>query len=179
MAQNEVSYFQFNFTWSISWRELINRNNLLTLQLVFALVTMMGTKTISTEYFASVDSCIYFSSRLNGQDQKNVPEKKQIYAQCLPKKLDPESVTIYQNWTRLMIIRTTNRIPHPFDYSYIEYAHTPMAHAWGRCCYFRGSLGEACKFYSGLSDKHWQWGSYPILRGNSEITHVLSLSLYW
>jgi hypothetical protein len=114
IAQNEVSYFQFNFTWSISWRELINRNNLLTLQLVFALVTMMGTKTISTEYFASVDSCIYFSSRLNGQDQKKVPEKKRIYAQCLPKKVDPESVTIYQNWTRLMIIRKTNRIPPPF-----------------------------------------------------------------
>jgi hypothetical protein len=25
--------------------------------------------------------------------------------------VDPESVTIYQNWTRLMIVRTTNRTP--------------------------------------------------------------------
>ena len=70
---------------------------ILTLQLVFALVTVMGSKNISTEYFASVDSCLYYSSRLNAQDQTGIPKKKRIYSQCLPKKVDPEKVKIYSN----------------------------------------------------------------------------------
>jgi|MDTB01.3.fsa_nt_gb hypothetical protein len=69
-------------------------------QFVFALVTMMGQQTISTEYFESIDVCLWYSSRLNKQHHhthhfSHDLADKHVFAQCIPTRVNPDDVTIY------------------------------------------------------------------------------------
>mgnify|MGYP000305841927 CR=1 FL=1 len=59
---------------------------------VFALVTLLGTQVISTEYFNDINRCLYFAERLNKQPP--IPTKidkeratVRITAYCKPTKL--------------------------------------------------------------------------------------------
>jgi hypothetical protein len=70
-------------------------------QFVFALVTMMGQQTISTEYFESIDVCLWYSSRINSQHShhnhyhQHSDPTDQLHAQCRPTRVNPDAVTIY------------------------------------------------------------------------------------
>jgi len=70
-------------------------------QFVFALVTMMGTQTISTEYFNSVEVCRYYARQLNGQHHYHYHPHTHtldthLFSQCVPMRVDPSKVTIYE-----------------------------------------------------------------------------------
>jgi len=55
--------------------------------LVFVLVTMLGTNVISTYDFKSIDECLYFSTRVNGQVMIPRPGEQQpqrLISYCKP-----------------------------------------------------------------------------------------------
>ena len=69
-------------------------------QFVFALVTVMGAETISTEYFESIDVCRWYARRINNQHHHHYHHThdlsdKHVFAQCLPTRVNPDDVTIY------------------------------------------------------------------------------------
>jgi hypothetical protein len=68
-------------------------------QFVFALVTLMGSDTISTEYFNSIEVCRYYAKHLNNQHHyhyHNHDDDTMLFAQCIPTRVDPSKVTIYE-----------------------------------------------------------------------------------
>lgn len=68
-------------------------------QFVFALVTMMGAETISTEYFESIEVCRWYSRQLNQQHSHyyhtHHSNDRHVFAQCIPTRVNPKDVTIY------------------------------------------------------------------------------------
>lgn len=69
------------------------------MQFVFALVTMLGAQTISTEYFNSIDVCLYYAERLSNQHHyhyHNGHQAEHVFAHCIPMRVDPSKVTIFE-----------------------------------------------------------------------------------
>jgi len=64
-------------------------------QFVFALVTTLGAQTISTEYFAGIDTCLYYRNRINTQHIYHHPKEQHLHAQCRPARVDPSQVEIF------------------------------------------------------------------------------------
>ena len=67
---------------------------------VFALVVTTGTQTISTEYFASIETCLFYAEKLNSQHVTHYNHTHRsgdltILAQCLPARVDPETTEIF------------------------------------------------------------------------------------
>jgi len=57
------------------------------MELVFALITYLGTAKIDTTYFKDIDRCLYFAKRINSNVtiQQDTPRK--YTAVCEPKKV--------------------------------------------------------------------------------------------
>ena len=64
---------------------------------VFALVTTMGSKTISTEYFSGIDACLYYQKRINTQHIYHHPKEQHLHAQCRPTRVDPNKVEVFDH----------------------------------------------------------------------------------
>jgi len=58
------------------------------MELVFALITYLGTAKIDQTYFRSIDECLYFANRINSNVtiQQDTPRK--YTAVCEPKKVN-------------------------------------------------------------------------------------------
>tara|TARA_Y100001951_G_scaffold100555_1_gene104128 strand:+ start:1801 stop:2016 length:216 start_codon:yes stop_codon:yes gene_type:complete len=69
----------------------------MTTQFVFALVTTLGTQTISTEYFSGIQACLHYQRQLNTQHHHAYyhPKEEHIHARCLPARVDPQKVEIF------------------------------------------------------------------------------------
>ena len=72
-------------------------------QLVFALVVTLGGQTISTEYWSSIQSCLWYSKQLNqqhhphGYHRHSIKEREHLHAKCLPVRVDPRTVEIFDH----------------------------------------------------------------------------------
>ena len=72
-------------------------------QLVFALVVTMGNQTISTEYWSSIQSCLWYSKQLNSQHhphgyhRHSATQREHLHAKCLPVRVDPRQVEIFDH----------------------------------------------------------------------------------
>lgn len=68
-------------------------------QFVFALVVTLGAQTVSVEHFAGIETCLYYSGKLNGQHHSTWGHKHQkeqhIHAQCVPARVDPRTTQIF------------------------------------------------------------------------------------
>ena len=69
-------------------------------QLVFVLVVSMGAQTISVEHWSGLETCLWYSKRLNAQHTSHLnhthgPADKTIHAQCMPVRVNPELVQIF------------------------------------------------------------------------------------
>jgi hypothetical protein len=66
-------------------------------QFVFALVTMVGAETVSTEYFNSIEVCQWYAKRLNHQHHHHTHHlnDRHVFAQCIPARVNSDDVTIY------------------------------------------------------------------------------------
>ena len=66
-------------------------------QFVFALVTTIGAQTISTEYFSGIQACLYYQKRLNTHHHYTYhhPQEEHIHARCIPARVDPKKVEIF------------------------------------------------------------------------------------
>ncbi len=69
-------------------------------QLVFALVVMAGAQTISVEHWSGIETCLWYADRLNSQhvthyNHTHGPEDKEIHAQCIPVRVNPDLVEIF------------------------------------------------------------------------------------
>ncbi len=58
------------------------------MELVFALITYLGTAKIDQTYFKNIDRCLYFANRINSNVivQQDTPRK--YTAVCEPKKVN-------------------------------------------------------------------------------------------
>jgi len=58
------------------------------MELVFALITYLGTAKIDTTYFKNIDDCFYFAERINSNItiQQDTPRK--YTAVCEPRKVN-------------------------------------------------------------------------------------------
>jgi hypothetical protein len=66
---------------------------------VFLLTVMLGNIVVNRDlYFENINSCLYFSGRLN--DQPNIPrrdsEKDRITAYCLPTTVDTSKIKVHR-----------------------------------------------------------------------------------
>jgi hypothetical protein len=61
------------------------------MELVFALITYLGTAKIDQTYFRSIDECLYFANRINSNVtiQQDTPRK--YTAVCEPKKVNDKT----------------------------------------------------------------------------------------
>ena len=70
-------------------------------KLVFALVVTLGGQTISTEYWSGIDTCLWYAKRLNSQHHhtyhRHHPKNESIHAKCLPRRVDPRTVEIFDH----------------------------------------------------------------------------------
>lgn len=66
-------------------------------QLVFALVTTLGTQTISTEYFSGINTCLYYRDKLNTNHPYHHKHTKaeHVHAVCLPARVDPSLQQVF------------------------------------------------------------------------------------
>ena len=66
-------------------------------QLVFALVVTMGIQTISTVYWSSIDTCLWYAKRLNSQHHHTYhchhDKREHLHALCLSRRVDPLSIS--------------------------------------------------------------------------------------
>ena len=72
-------------------------------KLVFALVVTLGGQTISTEYWSGIDTYLYYAKRLNqqhhphGYHRHHITEREHLHAKCLPRRVDPRAVEIFDH----------------------------------------------------------------------------------
>ena len=72
-------------------------------QLVFALVVTLGGQTISTEYWSSIQSCLWYSKQLNSQHHPHsyhhhsTNQREHLHAKCLPRRVNPSQVEIFDH----------------------------------------------------------------------------------
>ena len=70
-------------------------------QLVFALITTMGAQTISVEHWSSIQTCLWYADQLNRQHHhtyhRHHPANESIHAKCLPRRVDPRAVEIFNH----------------------------------------------------------------------------------
>ena len=70
-------------------------------QLVFALITTMGAQTISVEHWSSIQTCLWYADQLNKQHRhvyhRHHKHKESIHAKCIPVRVDPRTVEIFDN----------------------------------------------------------------------------------
>jgi len=66
------------------------------MELVFALITYLGLNKIDESYFKNIDTCFYFSNRIN--KNKVVPtieDELRYTAVCQPKKVNITITKVY------------------------------------------------------------------------------------
>ena len=71
-------------------------------QLVFALMVTAGANTISVEHWSGIETCLYYARKLNSQhvthyNHTHTPDDKQIHAQCIPVRVNPDLVEIFDH----------------------------------------------------------------------------------
>ena len=70
-------------------------------KLVFALIVTLGGQTISTEYWSGIDTCLWYAKRLISQHHHTYhhphPKNESIHATCLPSRVDPRTVEIFDH----------------------------------------------------------------------------------
>ena len=70
-------------------------------KLVFALITTMGAQTISVEHWSSIQTCLWYAQHLNSQHthvyHRHHKHKESIHAKCIPVRVDPRTVEIFDH----------------------------------------------------------------------------------
>jgi hypothetical protein len=66
------------------------------MELVFALITYLGIQKVDESYFRNIDTCFYFSERINKNMSVPTAEDELRYtAVCQPKKVNIKIVKVY------------------------------------------------------------------------------------
>ena len=73
------------------------------MELVFALITYLGTQKLDTSYFRSIDDCLYFAVIINKNvgvpnrvdDGGKTPMTRHYNAVCEPSKVNTKKVRVY------------------------------------------------------------------------------------
>jgi len=66
------------------------------MELVFALITYLGLNKIDESYFKNIDTCFYFSERINKNKVVPTAEDELRYtAVCQPKKVNITITKVY------------------------------------------------------------------------------------
>ena len=73
------------------------------MELVFALITYLGTQKLDTSYFRNIDDCMYFAMRINKNvgvpnrvdDGGVTPMSRHYRAVCEPSKINPKKGRVY------------------------------------------------------------------------------------
>jgi hypothetical protein len=65
------------------------------MELVFVLITYLGTAKIDQSYFRSIDNCLYYATRVNSNVtiQQGTPRK--YTAVCEPRKINIKKEKVY------------------------------------------------------------------------------------
>jgi hypothetical protein len=65
------------------------------MDLVFVLITYLGTAKIDQSYFRNIDACLYFAEKINSNVTIPTAKPKKYTAVCEPRKIELTKKKVY------------------------------------------------------------------------------------